>query len=92
VECTPVSLDQYGRTVATCSVNSVDLGDWLVSNGLALDWPRYSKGKYGKAQLDADHAARGMWTGSYVEPWLYRACVREGGRPGDCSDDARGFQ
>ena len=69
-------------------MNGVDLGDWLVSNGLALDWPRYSKGKYGKAQLDADHAGRGLWAGSYVAPWLYRACIREHGKPGDCSDDA----
>src|SRR5205814_10397683 len=26
VECLPVSLDQYGRTVATCSVGGIDLG------------------------------------------------------------------
>ena len=39
VHCSPVNLDQYGRTVATCSVNGIDLGGWLVSNGLALDWP-----------------------------------------------------
>ncbi|WMT71133.1 hypothetical protein [Bradyrhizobium sp. Ash2021] len=24
----------------------------------------------------------------YVEPWLYRACIRAGGRLADCSDDA----
>ena len=84
----PVSLDQYRRTVATCSVDGVDLADWLVRNGLALDWPQYSKGKYDKAQRDAEHAGRGMWEGSYVEPWLFRACIRQGGKPGDCSDDA----
>jgi endonuclease YncB( thermonuclease family) len=26
VSCIPISLDQYGRTVATCSVGGVDLG------------------------------------------------------------------
>jgi len=31
------------RTVAACSVDGVDLGDWLVRGGLALDWPQYSK-------------------------------------------------
>jgi Staphylococcal nuclease homologue len=36
VSCVPISLDQYGRTVATCSVGGVDLGEWLVRNGLAL--------------------------------------------------------
>ena len=45
IDCVPVSLDQYRRTVATCSVDGVDLADRLVRNGLALDWPQYSKGK-----------------------------------------------
>src|ERR1700693_6542350 len=31
VSCLPISLDQYGRTVATCSVDGVDLGEWLVT-------------------------------------------------------------
>jgi endonuclease YncB( thermonuclease family) len=40
VNCVQVSLNRYGRTVATCAVGGVDLGDWLVGHGLALDWPR----------------------------------------------------
>ena len=88
VNCLPITLDQYRRTVASCSVEGVDLGQWLVRNGLALDWPQYSKGKYDAAQRDAEHSGRGMWAGSYVEPWLYRACIRANGRPTDCSDDA----
>jgi endonuclease YncB( thermonuclease family) len=88
VDCLPISLDRYGRTVATCSVGGSDIGDWLVRNGLALDWPEYSEGKYGPAQHDAEQAGRGIWKGSYIEPWLYRACVRARGTPADCSDDA----
>jgi endonuclease YncB( thermonuclease family) len=74
--------------VATCAVEGLDLGEWLVRNGLALDWPQYSRRKYETAQREAERAGRGMWAGSYVEPWLYRACVRQGGAPGGCSDDA----
>jgi endonuclease YncB( thermonuclease family) len=88
VSCTPISVDRYGRTVASCSVDGVDLGDWLVSNGLALDWPQYSKGLYDKAQREAERTGRGLWAGSYVAPWLYRACIQANGKPGDCSDDA----
>jgi endonuclease YncB( thermonuclease family) len=88
VSCVPLSLDRYGRSVATCSVDGVDLGEWLVRNGLALDWPQYSKGRYNAAQRDAEHAGRGIWKGSYVEPWLYRACIRANGKPSACSDDA----
>ncbi|TQF29156.1 thermonuclease family protein [Bradyrhizobium sp. UNPA324] len=88
VDCMPITTDRYGRSVAACSVAGIDLGEWQVRNGLALDWPQYSKRKYGAAQRDAERAARGMWAGSYVEPWLYRACLRQGGTPSDCSDDA----
>lgn len=89
VSCIPISLDQYGRTVAICTVGEADLGEWLVRSGLALDWPQYSKGKYAAAQRDAEHAGRGIWAGSYVEPWLYRACMRANGWLADCSDDAK---
>jgi len=88
VSCLPISLDRYGRTVATCTVGGADLGDWIVRNGLALDWPEYSKRKYDAAQRDAEQAGRGIWTGSYVEPWLYRVCIRASGSPANCSDDA----
>lgn len=87
VDCMPLSLDRYGRTVATCSVQEVDLGDWLVRNGLALDWSQYSKGKCSGDQQAAERSGRGIWKGSYVEPWLYRACIRAGGRPINCSDN-----
>ena len=89
VDCTPVAEDQYGWTVATCSVGGADIGEWLVRNGLALDWPQYSKGKYASAQREADRSGRGMWAGSYVEPWLFRVCIRLGGTPTSCSDDAK---
>ena len=86
VICIPVSLDQYGRTVATCAVAGVDLAGWLVRQGLALDWPQYSKGKHDTEQHDAERAGRGMWAGSYVEPWRYRACMRTSVDPAKCSD------
>jgi hypothetical protein len=73
--------------VATCSVDCADLGEWLVRNGLALDWPQYSKGRYDAAQQDAEHVGRGIWKGSYVEPWLYRVCIRANGTPANCSED-----
>ena len=72
VSCAPVSLDQYRRTFATCRVDGVDLGEWLVRQGLALDWPRYSNGRYRGAENDAAPAGRGISAGSYVDPWLYR--------------------
>jgi endonuclease YncB( thermonuclease family) len=87
VECVEVDRDRYNRTVAVCTVGHTDVADWLVRNGLALNWPKYSKGAYADAQAEAKREQRGMWSGSFREPWNYRACRRTGGRPEGCSDD-----
>jgi endonuclease YncB( thermonuclease family) len=39
--------------VSVCTVGGTDIADWLVRNGLALDWPQYSKGGYAAAQAEA---------------------------------------
>ena len=87
LSCEGVSSDQYGRVVAICSIDGEDVGEWLVRNGFAFDWPRCSHGKYTAAQK-ASGQGLGYGQGSYVVPWAYRACIRDGGRPGGCSDDA----
>ncbi|WP_378948108.1 thermonuclease family protein [Mesorhizobium sp. ANAO-SY3R2] len=45
---------------------------WLVRNGHALDWPRYSKGPFGSEQAKAKADRRGMWQGDFLEPWEAR--------------------
>ena len=87
VSCEPLDADRYGRTVARCFAGGIDLAGWLVGRGLALDWPRYSHRQYATQQDEAHRAERGVWSGSFVEPWRYRACVRAGGRPAKCSDE-----
>ena len=80
----------YDRIVATCSVDGADMAAWLVSQGHALDWPRYSHGRYLTQQRDAVAAQRGMWSGNFVNPWYYRTCMRAGGgHIATCSDGAR---
>ena len=75
VTCFPVDTDRYGRTVATCEVNGRDLGDAMVRRGYAVDYTRYSGGKYAPAQLEARRAKRGIWAGEFLEPeqWRHRA-------------------
>jgi endonuclease YncB( thermonuclease family) len=60
VSCEGVGRDQYGRTVAVCSIDGEDVAGWLIRNGLAFDWPRYSGGKYASAQKEAERAGRGV--------------------------------
>jgi len=72
IRCAPTGKDRYGRTLADCRAGNIDLADWLVRNGHALDWPRYSGGRYGSAQEEASRARRGVWQGEFVEPWVWR--------------------
>lgn len=88
VECIQVDRDRFRRVVAVCTVAGIDLADWLVRRGLALDWPRYSGGDYADAQKEAERAEKGMWAGSFVKPWDFRTCRRSGARRDWCSDEA----
>ncbi|MGY4257375.1 hypothetical protein ACVI1L_004443 [Bradyrhizobium sp. USDA 4516] len=91
VICTPKDHDQYGRIVAVCKIDNPepDIAHWLVANGRALDWPKYSGGSYDDAQREVQRAGRGMWAGSFVAPWLYRACIHADKTPSYCSDEAK---
>jgi endonuclease YncB( thermonuclease family) len=86
VTCSPRAIDRYRRVVAVCLAGGGDLARWLVGGGLALDWPQYSHGAYSGDQAAATSNSAGIFAGSYLEPWAYRACIRSGGRPLACSD------
>ena len=44
--------DEYGRTVAKCFLpDGRDLSGELVKQGLALDWPKFSGGKYSHLEI-----------------------------------------
>jgi endonuclease YncB( thermonuclease family) len=71
VSCVDIDERTYDRVVAVCTVGSVDLADWMVRQGLAFDWPKYSKGDYAVAQNEARQAERGLWRGACVMRWDY---------------------
>jgi endonuclease YncB( thermonuclease family) len=83
IDCAPVSLDQYGQTFAVCSVKGVDLGDWLVLNGLALDWPNTRK-----ANMTVRNVRPIIPDAGFGKETTLRLGCFEGGNPGGCSDDA----
>src|SRR5262245_26191602 len=70
VQCHPVAVDRYGRSVATCTVNGRDLSDVMVRSGWALDTTR--DGVYLAAEAEARRARRGMWVGAFEEPADWR--------------------
>lgn len=78
--CDQLDTDRNGRIVAECvRADGASVNAWMVRQGHALDWPRYSKGAYAVDQQEAQGARLGMWQGAFVEPWEYR---RQKRRPG----------
>jgi endonuclease YncB( thermonuclease family) len=73
IRCEIVERDRHGRLVAKVfSPNGVDIGRRLVSAGWALAYRRYST-DYVAAEDEARKARRGMWRGTFVKPWDWRA-------------------
>ncbi|MGJ5177184.1 thermonuclease family protein [Bradyrhizobium oligotrophicum] len=86
LRCRPVDGDRYGRIVARCTAGGADLGRFMVSRGLALEETQYSGGAYAADQLAARRAGRGLWSGRFVAPPLYRSCMHAHGTTAVCSD------
>lgn len=73
VRCELRYKDRYKRFVARCfRFSGEDIAEWLVRNGYAIDWPKYSNGFYAVPQNEARQAKVGILQGSFVEPWLFR--------------------
>lgn len=75
--CEARDRDRYGRIVATCRVGAPDgsdLGALLVRSGWAVDYRRYSKGRYAGDEARARRARLGLWDGRFTSP---ETCRRE---------------
>lgn len=71
VNCEPRDIDRYGRTIAVCSQDGVDLNAWMVHEGWAVAYRQYSQ-DYVSAETEAQGAGRNVWSGSFVMPWDWR--------------------
>ena len=87
VYCEILDKDRYGRLIAACSVNDVDVNQLLVSEGWALAYRQYSR-DYVSAEENAKKLRLGMWRGKFVEPWKWRRGERleatKAQDPNDC--------
>lgn len=77
VSCDPITTDRYGRTVAVCSLGSLDLNGWLVEQGLGMAYRKYSTA-YVSQEEAARAAKRGIWQGAFTPPWDWRKGDRVG--------------
>lgn len=88
VRCDGRERDRYGRLVAVCYQNGTDLNAWMVRNGWALAYRRYSRDYVGQERRAAQ-AGRGIWQGQFTPPWEWRAQRRSrqrGVQDRDCGD------
>ena len=89
VSCKGKDVDRYGRIVAVCFKGQEDLNAWMVSQGWAVSYRRYSE-DYVVQEDAARTAAIGMWAGQFVMPWDWRQGKRLGSsnaslENGDCA-------
>ncbi len=69
--CEDLGRDRYKRIIAKCAVAGEDLGEWMVENGWALAYRRYSL-DYVDEEADAQAVRRGIWATEFVKPWEWR--------------------
>ena len=71
VKCLNEGKDQYKRTLAECFINNLSLSSFLVRQGYAFAYRKYSM----KFVEDEDYARLnklGMWSMDFEYPWDYR--------------------
>jgi endonuclease YncB( thermonuclease family) len=68
--------DRYGRLIAVCYAGSDDLNAWMVREGWAVAYRRYSK-DYVDEEAEARAAGNGVWRGEFMLPWKWRQTARQ---------------
>ena len=63
------NLDPWGRTVAECFIGYESISSYMVKNGYACDYVKYSKKKYAKEQEYAKSKKLGIWNMSFEQSW-----------------------
>lgn len=71
VRCEPRDRDRFGRVVAVCFKGTEDLDRWMVANGWAVAYRKYSV-DYVVDEECAKRAKLGIWSGSFEMPWEWR--------------------
>jgi endonuclease YncB( thermonuclease family) len=71
VRCLVQDTDRYGRAVSVCDVGGMDLNEWVVRNGWAVAYTRYSR-DYEQAEAEARADRSGIFAGSFIAPENWR--------------------
>ena len=72
VICIPENIDRYKRIIAECFLKQESISSFMVRNGYAFDYVKYSKGKYQSEQNFAKENKLGLWAMKFEYPWSWR--------------------
>ena len=72
ISCTDEGKDFYGRVLGECFVNGESLSSYLVREGFAFAYRKYSN-KYIEDEDYAKFNELGMWSMEFQYPWDYRS-------------------
>jgi endonuclease YncB( thermonuclease family) len=79
--CKTTDKETYGRALATCFVGEENVNQWMVREGWAMSFVRYSH-RYDDDEKGAQRECRGLWAGACHAPWDWRRR--------DCKTEIRG--
>ena len=71
LNCNILDVDKYKRLIGECFKRNINLNSWMVSNGYAVAYRKYSK-KYVSDEINAKNNKLGIWQGKFEMPWDYR--------------------
>ena len=63
--------DRYKRYIAECFLDKTNVNAWMVRNGYAVAYRKYSK-KFVSQEIFAKKEKLGLWSGTFMMPWDYR--------------------
>ena len=71
LNCNILDVDRYKRLIGECFKRNINLNSWMVSNGYAVAYRKYSK-KYISDEMNAKNNKLGIWQGKFEMPWDFR--------------------
>ena len=71
ISCLISNKDRYGRFIGECFYKKLNLNSWMVKNGYAVAYLKYSK-KFQQQENYAKQNKLGIWQGYFELPWKFR--------------------
>ncbi len=73
ISCIQKDIDHYNRIIAICYTDdNIEINKLLVAEGWAIDYTRYSGGRYRMIEYKAKRQNKGLWQYKFDLPYIWR--------------------